>query len=237
MASNGVEDYDDEYYVPLVDQRVFGAGIKRNRIAFVPARSHDSTVERPVSPSDFGSRYLSIVLPNEKVAMSEVPGPSGLGQESHSQSNVDTKAGQEPLTQEGSASNPDNDTSIASQLSFEHSHPPSHLDRSRLGLKYLQEYGWDPDAREGLGSRREGIRVPVKANPKNDTAGLGLLFKDDETTITQAKKVKITSNSTSMPKLNAKQVRRIEEDKRKKGEKLRQSVYGEDWSRYLGSEV
>lgn len=231
--SNATEDFDDddEYYVPLVDQRVFGAGLKRKRIAFVPATSDGDSVRSVISSSNAGDHYLSIVLPQKGI---DTPLP--LDAATHvSRRNSDN----EPLPQVGTPSNVAHDTSIANQLNAEHSHPPSHLDRTRLGIKYLQNFGWDPDAREGLGSRGEGIRIPVKANLKSDTTGLGL-FADSEDGVGEQSKAKRSSSSTATAtataKLNAKQVRKIEENKRTKIEKLRKSIYGEDLSRYLGPE-
>lgn len=240
MATNTKDDTttaqdDDEYYVPLVDQRVFGAGLKRKRVAFVPAASDDSVVKQVKSSSDAGNRYLSIVLPQKSAEV-----PQGLDMSIETGGGLPkSDADNEPLSKVGTLPNPNSnrDTSIAHQLNIEHSHPPSHLDRTRLGMRYLQEYGWDPDDRQGLGSRREGIRIPVKATQKSDTAGLGLFVKnDDEIDTAKKKTLEQNSKNSSTPRLNAKQVRKLEDDKRTKGEKLRQSVYGEDWSRYLGSE-
>lgn len=58
---------DDDYYVPLVDQRVFGAGIKRKRIAFVPATTEQTSIPKASSTTEnAGARYLSIVLKKEQ---------------------------------------------------------------------------------------------------------------------------------------------------------------------------
>lgn len=228
---------DDEYYVPLVDQRVFGAGIKRKRVAFVPAENDESSSSIPTTakPSNAANRYLSIVMKT-------------TGPESETAPTVkpDTKEQEAPLSLTceicgqkvfgGIGVLNSHEASIAHQMCLEHSHPPSHLDRSHVGLKYLQEYGWDPDARGGLGARREGIRVPIKAKQKNDSAGLGLLQNDEENSIRakQKKKVHSREKDTDVVKLNAKEVRRMEEEKSRRAEKLRRSVYGEDLSRYLG---
>ena len=69
------------------------------------------------------------------------------------------------------------ESTIAHMVCLAHSHPPSHLDRTRQGFKYLSAYGWDPDSRQGLGVTGEGIRAPVKAKMKNDTVGLGVKVK------------------------------------------------------------
>ena len=57
---------DDKDSTPLEAQRVFGAGLKRKRIDFVPAESLSSTdvAPQPNTSSSIGDRYLSIVLKN-----------------------------------------------------------------------------------------------------------------------------------------------------------------------------
>lgn len=223
---------DDEYYVPLVDQRVFGAGIKRKRVAFVPARNDEPSLPGAAG-SNARSRYLSIVMKT-----------AGTDDSVEDKPKSEQPARQEPLTiceicsqkvAEGSGVLNTHETSIAHQMCLQHSHPPSHLDRSHVGLKYLQEYGWDPDARRGLGARQEGIRIPVKAVPKNDSAGLGLLHNDEEEMDGAKQKKKTQPEEKHVVKLNAKEVRRVEEEKSRRAEKLRRSVYGEDLSLYLGS--
>jgi len=229
---------DNEYYLPLVDQRVFGAGIKRKRVAFVPAKNDETSSSIPTAkPSNAANRYLSIVM---KTAEPESETPSTVKSETKEQAVplplTCEICGQKVSEGRGVSVN-SHETSIAHQMCLEHSHPPSHLDRSHVSLKYLQEYGWDPDARGGLGARREGIRVPIKAKQKNDSAGLGLLQNDGDNSneARQKRKVDSKENHTDVVKLNAKEVRRMEEGKSRRAEKLHRSVYGEDLSRYLGS--
>ena len=131
---------------------------------------------------------------------------------------------------------------MSHQLSLPHSHPPSHLDREHVGLKYLSSYGWDPDGRQGLGRSGQGIRIPLKAKEKHDTAGLGVMLgkedKDDEGSLGLRKRKERKMPTVEGPpakKLNAKEVRRLEEQERKKSDKLQRAYYGrEDVVRYLG---
>jgi len=222
---------DDEYYVPLVDQRVFGAGIKRKRIAFVPAANHDSSISVPAKSSNAGSKYLSIVMKTANPHTATATSLDGNQQEVPSTCEI---CGQKVVGENRVRNS--HATSIAHQVCLEHSHPPSHLDRSHVGLKYLQDYGWDPDARLGLGAKQEGIRIPIKAKQKHDSVGLGLLNynKEDLDTAKQKKGSWPKKNENRAVKLNAKEVRRIEEEKGRRAEKLRRSVYGEDLSQYLG---
>ena len=227
---------EEEYSVPLEDQRVFGAGIKRKRVNFVPAESKPlPPTRRTPDTGTVGDRYLSIVLGR-----------------THSQTHTDfeAKLGQEdaqtPSLQQSSAGEtlceicdlpiePSNvaeldtprphEASIAHQVCLAHSHPPSYLDRSRQGLKYLSSYGWDPDSRLGLGASGAGIRVPIKGKIKNDTAGLGIEQPN-----------KNVSKEEKVEKLDAKKVRMREEEGRKKTERLQELFYRSDnLEKYLGS--
>ena len=66
---------DEEYTIPLKDKRVFGAGIKRKRVHFVPA-THDGDEAVPTSTANrrallgtresAAERYLRIVLKGEE---------------------------------------------------------------------------------------------------------------------------------------------------------------------------
>lgn len=229
------DDADDEYCIPLVDQRVFGAGIKRKRIAFVPAENIECPISSTAKPSNAGSRYLSIVMNKPSSNAARATGPDSGAPDAQEAPTTCEICAQKVL--EGSGVLNSHETSIAHQLCLKHSHPPSHLDRSHVGLKYLQEYGWDPDAQLGLGARKEGIRIPIKAKPKNDSAGLGLLHSDEEDMDRARQKRKPKPGEAQGVKLNAKEVRRMEEEKGRRTEHLRRSVYGEDLSPYLGSNV
>ena len=95
-------------------------------------------------------------------------------------------------------------------------------------MRYLSSYGWDPDARLGLGATGNGIRIPIKPKPKNNTMGLGLDLTPSS-----------TANKVTKPvgkKLDAKKTRKDEERAKREGEKLRNMFYErEDVERYLGS--
>lgn len=73
----------------------------------------------------------------------------------------------------------------------------------------------------------EGIRIPIKRTPKNDTVGLGVDAKGDG-----RKRVSMTKQTE---KLDAGRVRKEEERGRRKGERLREMFYrNDDVERYLG---
>ncbi len=72
-------------------------------------------------------------------------------------------------TQQGK---PRHEASLVHQVCLAHSHPPSSVDRSRLGLSVLESHGWDPDSRQGLGAEGQGIQFPVKPKQKGQHAGV-----------------------------------------------------------------
>ncbi|KAL9625220.1 MAG: hypothetical protein Q9160_000622 [Pyrenula sp. 1 TL-2023] len=235
------DDYDDEdYFLPLQDQRVFGASIKRKRVPFVSASTLSSVTDSSASASKKEAssvdRYLSIVLPNDP---------------STDSSNPNTNATEPlpdlcticslPLQNPTTSSPPTRTTAaheslLAHQACLPHSHPPSHLPRQHVGLRYLTSYGWDPDSRQGLGRAGEGIRVPIKGKVKNDTVGLGVYFAEEDKKSENRRRRKASERAhESQKKLNAKEVRKMELKGRRKEEKLRGMFYGNgELERYLG---
>lgn len=270
-------DDDEDYFVPLEDQRVFGAGISRKRVQFVRSSDHELNTTRtssaPTTPSSqtgssIANKYLSIVLSQSKNQPTEsstssagIPTPNSTAEttanstqsappspSSSTQPHYTATARCEvchlPLPEEAGLSSTDpepqtksHEASIAHQVCLTHSHPPSHLDRTRHGLRYLSAYGWDPDSRRGLGAPgREGIREPLKGKLKVDTVGLGAEGdSEEEEKKSKAKsKVKERAAAGKVEKLNAKQVRKGHVDAKKRGDRLREMFYqNDDVQRYL----
>ena len=230
------DDKDEEYFLPLEDQRVFGAGIKRKRIAFVPSSALEpfSTTTTEASSTRSQDIYLSIIQKKRN-------GHVQYAKSRNLNTAASAKANQplcpichlplpasDPGTSTATTSNAvkvSHESSIAHQVCLTHSHPPSHLDREHVGLKYLSSYGWDPDSRQGLGAKGEGIRAPVKGRIKNDTSGLGVQPISGGTT--QRLKQPVI-------RLNAKQVREQEAAAKKTEASLRAAFYGKDLEQYLG---
>jgi hypothetical protein len=234
MASPYEEDDGDD--VPLQHKRPFGAGLKRKKVEFVKASSPTLATTAETARSEMGkavsASYLSLVLP-------EKPGPQRssmvgdipetvVSSEQVRICNVcnlpvNTRRG----SQEDNSKKEIHEASIAHQVCLTHSHPPSAIDRGRMGLAYLQSRGWDPDSRQGLGIERQGIQFPIKVKPKDDKLGLGLVIPKESRTKVEKKKPQ---------SVDAKQRRQQVERDRQKTEKLRQLFYGnEDVDRYLGS--
>ncbi|KAI8624547.1 hypothetical protein F5Y19DRAFT_313782 [Xylariaceae sp. FL1651] len=227
MASEEWTDDEDYEELPLQHRRPFGSGLKRKQVVFVPASSSNvNTTEESKSsePSKSVSDiYLSIVLPKETngdVSTDEAnaSGPDICG------------ICKLPLEEDynmgaGESSRRPHEASIAHQFCISHSHPPSALDRSRMGLGVLQAQGWDPDARTGLGASNQGTQYPIKTKPKNDTLGLGVVVPKD---IATKKKEKVQ-------RLDAKKARKMAADDKKRHERLRHQFYGNpEVEKYLG---
>ncbi|KAL2003524.1 hypothetical protein VTN02DRAFT_3509 [Thermoascus thermophilus] len=210
--------------------------------------------EKKTGPSA-ASKYLSIVLPREAEraesssgaaasararATASSPSTQDRGEEEEDGDKKDvttaTTSGLCDICNLPLDRDPDrpHEASIAHQVCLTHSHPPSHLDRTRPGLRYLASYGWDPDSRLGLGAPgREGIREPLKAQIKEDTAGLGVPEEERK----KRKKGQAVKEAR-VEKLNAKQVRQREMEAKKRGEKLREMFYrSEDVQKYLGGGI
>ncbi|KAL4997585.1 hypothetical protein BDV10DRAFT_88242 [Aspergillus recurvatus] len=244
---------DEDYFLSLEDQRVFGAGITRKRVPFVRSSELSTlTSSAPATPAATGASiantYLSIVMPKTAASFSTstATSPTSDSLSTTTEPAADTADGRShsappptanqtcevchlPLSSSETAVDKPHESSLAHQVCLTHSQPPSHLDRTRHGLRYLESYGWDPDSRLGLGATgREGIREPLKGKLKADTVGLGAVIPSSAS-VEKKRKDKVQ-------KLNAKQVRKGHRDAKKKGEKLREMFYqDDDVLRYLGA--
>ncbi|KAI9821674.1 MAG: hypothetical protein M1827_002255 [Pycnora praestabilis] len=233
------EEDDEEYYVPLQDQRVFGAGIKRKRVQFVPSAADPDAIKPPQrDPGPLGDRYLSIVLPkgaqtqtSQNAGAASGSPPGGISEVITLQEGQVCEVCNLPIPSTSAATtllSKTHEASLAHQVCLEHSHPPSHIDRNRPGLKYLSAYGWDLDSRLGLGATGDGIRIPIKGKVKNDTVGLGVKA------VGACSKGRWRGRMRE-EKLNAKEVRKREEQGKKKRDMLQEMFYrSDDLEQYLG---
>lgn len=237
MTANENDDaFDDLDDVPLQHRKPFGSGLRRNEIKFVPASIEGAETEKQQrdktkgqSISDF---YLSMVLKKpEPAATHEEPAkppvceicsmPLTPADDNTSSSTSTSTSSQKPAGP--------HEASIAHQVCLAHSHPPSALDRSRMGLTVLAAQGWDPDARSGLGAAGQGTQYPVKAKPKEDRLGVGVVVPKDGAVAKKAKE-------KERPKLlDAKKVRKMAAEDRKRADRLQRELFGRvDLERYLG---
>lgn len=287
---SAADNDEEDYFLPLEDQRVFGAGIKRKRVPFVRASDDLQTTTRssaPVSnasPRSVADIYSAIVMPKKhksdkdlankpadetiqtKYESSDATVVASTSSKTCIEIQSDTRRPNEETTvtaedvcelcnlpikskssenanQDSShdntmvTKNAPHEASMVHQICLEHSHPPSHLDRTRHGLKYLTSYGWDPDSRIGLGAEgRTGILQPIKPKAKTSTSGLGLTAEDEEAVLSRKNKRK--QEQEERQRLNAKQVRLAHLADKKKGDKLRELFYAsDDIQRYLGGDI
>ncbi|KAK8028935.1 hypothetical protein PG991_005991 [Apiospora marii] len=222
MASNNAShvkyDDNDEDDIRLEHKKPFSSGLRRKLIRFVPASSEEtSSTEQSRATStpakSIEDIYLNIVMPPRDTASAPPENPVY---------HRICELCQLPFDEGASASH---ETSIAHQVCLEYSHPPSALDRSRMGLAVLQSQGWDPDARKGLGASQQGVQYPIKAKQKEDTLGIGVQLPKD---LEKWKKEK-------PQKLDAAKVRKKVAEDKKRREKLQRQFYGNpDIEKYLG---
>ncbi|KAH7016914.1 hypothetical protein EDB80DRAFT_274110 [Ilyonectria destructans] len=216
-SDDGLDDKED---VPLHHKRAFGAGLKRKRVEFVPAKDPDagikSTIEGPKTPATaIGDLYASVVL--KTAAPAAQPTDEATPQDVVEICPVCAL----PAT----ASSRPHEASLAHQVCLAHSHPPSALDRSRMGLRALEAQGWDPDARQGLGREGDGMRYPIKVTAKENTLGVGAAVPESV-----RKKEKVEKPK----KLNRKEMRQLAAKEKLRNERLQGEIYGRvDVERYL----
>lgn len=224
-------DHDSDDDIPLQHKRAFGSGLKRKRVEFVPAQDPDSGISITVTTSDdnkskvsVGDLYASVVLSKGEDASAD---PSSAA---HVQLQALCAQCALPVT----TSLQEHEASLAHQVSVAHSHPPSSLDRTRMGLRALSAQGWDPDARVGLGREGEGMRFPIKVAGKEDNLGIGAMVpgpdKDREAMRQEKEKEKKTPS--------AREARAQVDKDKKRADRLQQEIFGSvDVERYLGRQA
>ncbi|PKS09777.1 hypothetical protein jhhlp_004398 [Lomentospora prolificans] len=227
------DEYDDNYDdTPLHHQKAFGSALKRKReVAFVRATDPElqttqaaQAVERGSSVSD---AYLRLVL--GKSAEPPAEGDRALAEED---ATAPCPVCSLPVDKDSTADHmKKHEASIAHQVCLAHSHPPSALDRTRMGFKHLESRGWDADARRGLGAAGDGILNPIRPKPKDDTLGLGLVVsKEDVEKAKEARK--------KPKKLSIKEMRKMQAEEKKRAAKLQEMFYArDDVLQYLGREL
>jgi len=237
-------DSDPEFSKPLHHRhpRFIGASIKRKRIDFVPqSRSSDQpTVLTPKCPA--GDRYLSIVLPSHQSsnhdredtdlrrngstwgARSAPPdAPEETDEQDERQDPAETDIDfpichicHLPVT------NALHTSSLAHQVCLPHVHPPSNLDRHRKGIAVMSIYGYDPDARLGLGAAGDGRLYPIQPQKREKNWGVGTNLMADAVKKDKGKVGVKDKQITRHEKVKKEQERRAKE------EKMRSLIFGKD---------
>ncbi|KAK3903914.1 hypothetical protein C8A05DRAFT_32331 [Staphylotrichum tortipilum] len=226
------EDYDD---IPLQHQRYFGAGLHKRPISFVSAstgssqlQSVNNTTPKLSPPQDISDIYLNLVLPKTPQPSPPPPSESQPDAPPCPICNLPLQAPSSPTHPPSQCPTP-HTQSLAHQLSLPHSHPPSSLDRTRMGLSYLSSHGWDPDARRGLGAAEQGIAFPVKARLKDDNRGVGM-------PVSVSKKGDEKGRGREKEKLlDAGKVRKLVKEEGRRRERVWEELFGDGRvEKYLG---
>jgi hypothetical protein len=252
---------DDTYEIPLQDQRVFGAGIKRKRVKFIPSVAASSASPTPSgtsakSVSDF---YLKLVLPSEDQSSKEgspavAPSSSSI---KHSANPEQPRANQNqlqvceicnlPLT-----STPDTLLTPTNEINPDAAHtskaPPSQKARpheASIAHMVCLTHSHPPSH---LDRRRKGLAYLSAYGWDPDSrlglgiSGQGIQYpikpkpKDDKLGIgVVLPKEADRKRKEKIEKLDAGKVRKLHEKDKKKAEKLREMFYrNDDVERYLG---
>ncbi|KAL2267589.1 hypothetical protein VTJ83DRAFT_4866 [Remersonia thermophila] len=260
-ANDEDDGYDD---IPLHHQRPFGTGLHKKPIAFVSASSLSTVTQPPSSAASsqpagasVADLYLSMVLPDDAAAAASAPrSASAPPSTAPAADPTSTTIPSEPTPSAATATTtsvpsqpcpvcslplpPSHDpaalaahnTSLAHQLCLPYSPPPSALDRTRMGLTYLSAHGWDPDARRGLGAEEQGIQFPLKPRVREERLGLGAPAPARR----PGEKGKDGEEASKKGRLlDAKKVRKMAAEDRKRREELREELFGDGkLEKYLG---
>lgn len=217
-------DDDEIDDVPLHRKRAFGSGLKRKPIAFVPAQDGDlnSTFERSKPDASIADLYLNLVLP--RAASTQPSKKEEVCEVCKLPLASNPEVGNDDTPEVAAYHRKHHESSLAHQVSLTHSHPPSALDRTRVGLNILESHGWDPDARAGLGAEQQGIQFPLKPKPKGDKIGIGVVVPKD-----------LPKKKEKPQTLDAGKVRKKAQRDKKRTQQLHRELYGNsDLEKYLG---
>jgi hypothetical protein len=239
---------DDD--IPLHRKQAFGAGLKRQKVEFVRAQDADvssvtasaAAAKEKAAAAAIGDLYASVVLTEKKKKEEQTQDLDTKRCSSAPALSVEDEKALEPRVCDIcglpiTSSVSEHNASLAHQVSIQHSHPPSHLDRSRMGLRTLASQGWDPDARIGLGREGLGMRFPIKVASKDDTLGIGAVIPSVEGKGENAGKQGEDGKKKDEKEkktLSAKEMKALRKKEKERAERLQQEIYGRvDVERYL----
>ncbi|KAL4941024.1 hypothetical protein BDV06DRAFT_9217 [Aspergillus oleicola] len=255
---------DEDYFIPLKDQRVFGAGITKKRVPFVRSSDHELstlTSSAPSTPASTGpsiaNTYLSIVMPKAAssstafTAESATPYMSAATPESPANADITTTT----ITDRSLSAPPQptpntNTTCEVCNLPL----PPSSTQddkshESSLAHQVCLAHSHPPSH---LDRKSHGLRY-LESYGWDPDSRLGLGAEGREgirvpvkgklkaDTVGLGAVVPSSSPATKkrkekVQKLNAKQIRKGHFDARRKGDKLRELFYQDDEVlRHLGA--
>lgn len=212
------EEDDDISTAPFTTHIAYGRGLWKHPITFIPAAPEvQPASSKAIDGQSIAQKYLSIMFPNGQ------PTP-----EPHAYPLCGTCG--EPIKE---SDHRIHFLSTVHQAALPRAPIPSAIDRTRMGLKYMQNYGWDVDARMGLGARGEGMLFPLVPREKRDKLGLGIDKKAEE----RRKKL---ANGRAVAqageiRLDAGKIQKLAKVEKRKHDKLQRMFYGNDEvEKYLG---
>ncbi|KAF2648372.1 hypothetical protein K491DRAFT_575759, partial [Lophiostoma macrostomum CBS 122681] len=210
------EDDDDISTAPFTSQPAFGKGLWRHPINFIPASSSTSAPTPPSStPLSIADAYLAIVCPSS--AANPEPDHPTCPTCAHPIKEADSRA---------------HYLSLVHQLSLPRTPTPSAIDRSRMGLKYMEKHGFDVDARKGLGTTGEGRLYPIVPKEKRDLHGIGVQVQGPEE---GGEKGRGVAKARVVERLDAGKIQKRARAEKKRDERLRRMFYeDEKVGKYLG---
>jgi hypothetical protein len=220
-----VENDEDPRYndadvstAPFVEQPAYGRGLWKNPIQFVAAAPEGlvTATATPGTGNTMQEKYLAIMFPN---------GPPPPKPQAYPACGI---CG-EPVREQDPR---EHFLSPAHQAALPRAPIPSAIDRTRMGLKYMAKYGYDVDARVGLGASGQGMLFPLVPKEKRDKLGLGIDKKDHE-------KKKVLGGASAADvregKLDAGKIKKLAKVEKRKHDKLQKMFYGNDEvEKYLG---
>ena len=185
--------------------------------------SHGATTDRPGLPAKVRIVPAPPAPAPAVLSVDASSGPSSHASDPNTKSTICPTCNQSVDPNDPTA----HSTTLHHQLSLPHSHPPSALNRTSMGYTYLSSYGFDVDARLGLGASGSGRLHPVRASNRADKDKLGIGATKEEKT-----------ERIRREGLDAGEAKKMEEGKKKKEQRMRDLVYGSDEvNKYLGIEL
>lgn len=223
----------------------FGTGLHRQRVAFV--RAGEAPPAKGSAPAGslpggaVSDLYLSIVMGQtvEKTAEGTVEKTVETVTAATTTTDASTPACDIcslPLTTPASAAAHHHETCLVHQVALDHSKPPSALNRGRFGLAIMSAQGWDPDSGRGLGADQQGMPYPIEARLRPERQALGSQPTPSPSTARPSGSAVAapTSALTRNRKYTRKQLRAMEEDRRRRHDRLREQIMGNrDLDKYL----
>jgi hypothetical protein len=210
--------YDDADVstAPLVQHAAYGRGLWKNPIQFVTAAPDTPVAATSGNGKTMAEKYMAIMFPNGQPPPKPEAYPAcGICGEPVKE--------QDPRM---------HFLSPAHQAALPRAPIPSAIDRTRMGLKYMSRYGYDVDARIGLGLSGQGMLFPLVPKEKRDKLGLGIDKKEHE-----KKKALGGASAADIKegKLDAGKIRKLAKVEKRKHDKLQKMFYGNDEvEKYLG---